>query len=564
MLTYMDGGSITWTIQTPDPIVVDRLQSELGCSQPIATILANRGFTEPGVAEQFLQATVTDGHDPFLLPDLDVAIDRLIQAIEGEEVITVYADRDIDGIAGAAILLRTCVNFGATVGYHVPGKYDKNGLREGPIRKIAQRGTDLLLAVDCGTTNHHAVDEANSAGMDVIILDHHQPAETLPNALACVNPRRAESQYPHDALSAGGVAFQTGRALIDTYEPVDGRAFTSYATPLAALATVGDRARMTVENRGIVRSAFSAIDQVPCSGIEAAVDFCDIQSIRDLGWELVPLLNAAQEDPDGDLLVELLLLKDKHRAAAILTQLSTYREKIREQRKSWVEVINAAVADQCDVEQDPILFIELDEFVDGAARSRVAERFNKPLFVLRNRNNRYNGYGRSTVDVDLIELLHSCGDVLEKRWGHPGAAGFAVTSGDIGTVKERLVNALLDRYDPTQLQPRVEVDTTITPSELTVNLVDEIEGLRPFGSGYPEPTFMIESLDLAGIEPLSVDSPHVRVQPVAALDVGFIMWNVGDDLGEFSVPDSYHLIGNIAWDSFEERPAFHIDQLDPA
>lgn len=290
-----------------DPAVgastVRHLAAGLECSPVLAGVLASRGYTDPTAAERVLDPSPAAIHPPGGLPDVDIAVERLGAALDRGEPIAVFGDRDVDGATGTAVLTRLSREFGATPTVRIPGKWDGYGLGSADVAALADAGAELLLTVDCGTTAVAAIDEATDAGIDVLVVDHHDPDDALPDATACVNPRRADSTYANPDLAAGALAWKVGQALIERRDPLAIETYHAWALPLAAVATCGDYMRLTPENRAIVREGVGRLADCPLPGLAQMAIHCGVESASDVRWSFVPLLNAAQEAESGELML---------------------------------------------------------------------------------------------------------------------------------------------------------------------------------------------------------------------------------------------------------------------
>ena len=548
-----------------------RLVSELDCSWRLASILVNRGITDPEAGRRMLQPDRSALHDPATVPDLEPALDRLDRALDREEEIVVYADRDVDGVSGGAILvtllrdlsgagdLGRTGDLGGTVRPYVPGKWDGYGVHADAVREFVDEGVDLLVTVDCGTTALEAVELANRGGLDVVVTDHHKPEERLPDAVACVNPRRADSTYPNDALAGGAIAFKLGQALVEKRER-SGKLddYCRYALPLAAIATLGDYVLLTPENRAIAREGFDGLSDCGIPGLVTLVEHLDVATLRDVSWSLVPLLNAGQEATEGSLALDLLLESDADRIAAIVEQLETYREQRSAERRERQAYLEACVAEQCDPETDLVFLVETDRYVGGVALSRVASQWGRPVIAYREKDGQYRAGGRSVGDVDLRALYERAADLLEEYWGHPGAAGFRIARKRWDAFTEAFDRAIREAYSPEELRPTVDIDWVVEPTEAR-SILSELEALQPFGNGNAEPNFLIEGIEVDDVDRFGDGGRHAKVRPAGTDALSVIDWDGGETLGALETPATIDVVGTLGMDTFEGRPALAVE-----
>lgn len=543
-----------WEIADPGEAEVASLSNALNCHPLLARVLLNRGIEDPETARRFLEPSLDALYPHHDLPDVSTAGDRLERAVAEGETMTIYGDRDVDGVTGAALLLRLLQDHGATVGYRFPEKYDGHGVHASHIHELADRGTELLVTVDCGTDSERTLDHARDAGMDAIVLDHHPHEGDLPPAVGFVNPTREDSDYPNDALSGAGVAFKTGRAIVDRLD-ADLAEYHAYALPLAGLATVADRARLGLENRALVCLGYERLDACPLVGLRAIADHCEVTSVRDLGWSLAPLLNAAKEDRSGDLMLRALFARDEDRIATLVDRLEEYRAQRKTERRERLAAFEACVTDQA-TEADDVLVVETPEY-PGSAPETIARRSGKPVIAYRPKNGGYRGVARADLDIDLRALFEACGDLLEEYWGHPGAPGFFVASEQVDTLVASVQRELFDRYSDDELRPRLDIDATLLPEEVSADVVAAIEQLRPFGTGYEEPKIKLEEVDICRRDTFGADDRHVAFEPAQGT-YRLLHWDGADRMEPWEGPGRYDVVGTIAWDDFGDCPAVSI------
>lgn len=549
--------SPTWVYPDGDDKAVRAIADALGCPEPLATVLVNREIDTAASAQQYLNPTLNATHDPTTLPDIDPALDRVRDAIEWSDSILVFADRDIDGISGAAILVTLLEGCGAEVDYLVPGKYEGYGLKPDHVDEAASRGTDLLVTVDAGTTAHDSITAAADLGIDTIVTDHHTPERELPDALAVVNPSRLDSDYPNPDLAGGGVAYKLGEALVDRYYDDTLDDYRRFALPLAALATLGDYRTLSHENRAIVREGFDRLDSCELPGLLQTADHVGVSTMKDLGWSLIPLLNAAQEDRAGEFMLEVLLERDD--VSGYIETLEAYREERRAQRRDQREHIEACFRVQCDPEEDAIFLIETEEYTGSSAMHGLSEQWGKPVVTYRRRNGYYQGGGRSDPDVNFIELFDACSDLLDDHWGHPGAAGFRVDTDALNAFTERLTAVFEERYDPEALRPTVEIDAVLGPDAVDDHLFDQLQSLAPFGNGNPEPTFLVEAVEIDSCRFFGSDGDHCNLQPAEVDTFTIVSWGGRGTFGDMDTPVTLDLVGKLDYDDFAGKPRLVVE-----
>ena len=548
-----------WNPPDPDSSTVDRLCAELDCHPIVATILANRGIGDARHARRMLDPTLEDLHDPSTLPGLEPAVNRLQTAVDSGETISVYGDRDIDGVAGTAILLSVLQDIDANVGFHIRGKWDAFGLDSDTVGDLADRGTDLLITVDCGTNEHDGIAVADAFGMDVIVTDHHPVERSVPPCIACLNPRRKDSTYLNDGLSGTGIAYKLGEAVIGRFEGIDREAYRDAALPLVAVATVADRAPLTIENRSLVHAGYKRLEKCPQPGLREAVTYCDVRSIRDLGWSLAPLLNAAQEAESGHLMLQLLLATDSDRIDSLLETLEEYRSQRQAERSEWYQEFESALTRQVDPADEELLVVETDGYVGGAP-NRIADRLRKPVIWYYATDDGYRCQLDDETSIAPTELVESCEDLLEKIWGHPDAPRFSVSEDSLGAVVDRIKTELHRTYSAEERRPQLPIDATFEATAINRTLVDHLERLRPFGTGFDTPLFLIEGVEIGESERFGEHDEHVALIPHDAV-YRCVWWTGSTAWDDLSDSGSYDIVGSLSWDTYRDTISVSVKDM---
>lgn len=553
-----------WELQHSDTYTVNLLAESLDCSRALATVLANRGVSDPETAVDVLEPTTAAIHHPRDLPAVTDAVRRIGRAIEHDETIGVFADRDVDGVSGAASLVPLLEDLGATVDIDIPGKWDGYGLDESAVETLAADDVGLLITIDCGTTAHDAIEIAAARGIDVVVIDHHQPDDILPDVVALVNPRRADSEYPSESLAAGAVAWKVGQALVEHLEPERIGRYHRRTLPLAALATIGDYVPLTLENRAIVREGFDRMYECARPGLIETARHCGVESMRDVGWSLVPLLNAAQEAEAGTLMFEVLSTDPDVDVQEAIETLEGYREQRRSDRRQRRAHLDDCLDGQFDPDSDDVIAVETDEWVGGGPMSQTAREWARPIITYRETEDGYKGGGRVSDEVDLLEVYEDCDDLLDDWWGHPGAAGFRVASSNLESFLERVRRTVEERYDTDDLRPVLEIDAIVQPGDVTQSLLRELDRLEPFGNQHEEPVVLLEAVAIADCDWFGSDGTHCKLRPAVAAGPSIIYWDGRDYVSGQAFPGSFDIAGTLGMDDYADRPAVFVEALRPA
>jgi single-stranded-DNA-specific exonuclease len=492
-------------------------------------VLDARGIA-PDQREAFLNTKLTHLHDPSLIPDLDRAAQRLLDALRAREPIVIYGDYDVDGVTATAILHHSFARLapGAPVRSYVPHRLDEGyGLNEAAVRELAGAGAKVIVSVDCGVTATREAEVARELGVDLIITDHHNPptrVEEMPNAFAVVHPRRPDSTYPYGELCGAGVAYKlawrmftlaAGSSRVGAPERellVDMLAF-------AALGTIADVAPLTGENRVIVRAGLGRVRSSPVVGLRALVRASRLDGDRvnewDVGFRLAPRLNASGRMGHAALAVELFTTDDEARAEAISEELEAANQSRRATERAIVESA-CAMAEQAGMTRDDRRAIVLAHpdwhaGVVGIACSRLVERFGRPTILMQSRDGACHGSGRSVEGFNLHAALGACAVHLEKFGGHDMAAGLRVDERNLAAFVEAFVAHANAHLRADELVCRLRVDCVASLDELTLREARELERLAPFGRGNPGVHVLVPGARLTSVQPLGKGGEHLAL-----------------------------------------------------
>jgi len=486
-----------WHIATPDTALAAQLAQTLEISPLLARLLVNRGIASPEAAECYLWPQLESLYDPFLLPDVDKAVARLIQAIETGERIFVHGDYDADGVTSAALCLRALAGLGADVVGFVPRRSDGYDFQPYGAEKAKEAGAGLILTADCGVQAHEAVHRARELGIEVIITDHHRPGPQLPPAIAVVNPYREEAQVPFRDLCGAGVAFKVLDALTAKLKPEQRQNFRRNFVDLVALGTVADASTVAGENRILVAQGLLALAQSKKKGVRALLTTAGLTgkvlTADNIGWHLGPRLNAAGRMEDADLAYRLLVSRDDDEAEQLAAQL----EALNEQRKASTDrIVQEALAEALTQEGQRVLVLARPRWgkgLVGIVAGRIAEQLRRPTLILAydDKTDSYSGSGRTFADFNLLDALHECKDLLGRYGGHSASAGVNVPAANLTAFRERLQAITEGQISDEPSVTTLEIDAELPDTQvLTTEFVTEFAQLAPFGRDNPEPTFL--------------------------------------------------------------------------
>jgi single-stranded-DNA-specific exonuclease len=498
-----------WTIRSCPPGESRRLASELGVSEIAASVLVRRGFGEPAAARAFLAAEQA-WHDPFSLGDMDAAVARIRGAVERGERICVHGDYDVDGICATALAVLTLRELGADVRWHLPSRFEEGyGVSRDTIARLAEEGVGLVLTVDCGITAVEEVAEARALGLDVIVTDHHRPAETLPD---CTIVATRPSSYPFPELCGTGVVFKLAQALLGPEHPALLRNLD-----LVALATIADVVPLVDENRSLAAAGLRALARTRRPGLKALMRFARVDAAAveagAVAFRLAPRINAAGRLCRPDVALELILTDDEEEATRLAGELETLN---RERQAVEDRILREAVAvveawpEPARRRRGYVLWgEEWHEGVIGIVASRLVERFHRPVVLIAGDGEEWKGSGRSIAAFDLHGALGACSEHLERFGGHRAAAGLSIRPESL----EPFAAAFAAHADASlgdgDLTPVTVVDAIVPASALTLDLAQELDRLAPFGLGNPDVTLLVAGCE--AVDPSTVgEGKHLR------------------------------------------------------
>lgn len=533
---------VRWRITPHDPAKVRALEHSANLSPIVAQLLVSRGIVDPAVAREFLDAKLSGLRDPELLPGIPAAVDAIQAAITAGQKIYIYGDYDADGITSTAILYRCLQLLGGNVHYYVPNRIDEGyGLNSEALDKLKQRGAALVITVDCGIASLIEAAHAKEIGLTLVITDHHEFAESLPDAAAIVHPRLPGHSYPFGGLCGAGVALKLAWALCqracDAKRVTERhRTFLLSAVGLAAIGTVADVVPLVDENRLLVRHGLNCLREYPVAGVAAlmkltGLDKRDSLGSDDIGFSIAPRLNAAGRLGQAQLAIELLTTDSQDRTTA----LAEYIHQLNESRGSLERSIQLAaskqIKEECDLERDRALVLAGRGWhpgVIGIVAGRLAEKHHRPVIMIAlDETGLKPGVGscRSASGLNLHEALGNCSERLLGYGGHAAAAGLQIDEAQIEPFRQDFLEYAAANITSEDRIAEIVIDAEAPLSQLSKQTVDQIELLGPFGQGNRRPLMCATGAKLAappkkmggGERHLSVQLEHhgVKIRGVA-------------------------------------------------
>lgn len=553
-----------WKILTPDPETVEAIRRERGCDRITATVFANRNICTAVDLRNFSDCTLKRLRPPFAIQDIDKAADRMAAAILNRERIWIFGDYDADGVTATALLLDFLRYTGADVDYYIPHRanegYDLQ--KDHILRRALPLGVDLIITVDCGSTRHEAVEAAKAGGIDVIITDHHTIPDP-PAAAAVVNPKRADCGAGFEHLAGVGVAFFLVVALRKRLRDLGfwkhrREPNLKYYCDLVALGTIADMVPLTGENRVLASIGLELMNAGYRPGLDALMRVSGLQGVNepdDIAFRLAPRINAAGRIDHARLAVELLTTRDPKQAETIARTLNRINIVRQETEQKILEGILRRI-DKAPgrLEKKALVMDGHDwhEGVLGIVASKLVERFFRPVVLISTRRTLGIGSGRSIAGINLHAALSACDGYLDKFGGHPMAAGLRIYREKVEPFRDAFEGFIAEASTACDYRRVIEIDCDMALWEITDRLIDEIDGLNPFGEGNPEPVFM--SRDVVVSESFVLKKKHRKMvlRPKERTDVKIsaIQFNVG--AGPFT--DAFERIAfRLRWNRWNGR-----------
>jgi len=508
-----------WDTLASDEAAVAKLAAALSVSPVVARLLCQRGFSDPELADRFLNPSLDHLHDPMLLKDMDVAVDRILAALERKEKIAIHGDYDVDGVTSTVILRRALELLGGNVIHFIPERLkDGYGLQPVAIERLHADGVQLVISVDCGIRGAEAALRARELGVDLIITDHHEPDTELPPALAVINPKRADCSYPDKYLAGVGVALKLVQALCR-------RAGREKLMPgfikVAAIGTLADVVPLVGENRVIAKIGLDLLTKGPHKvGLRALIDVCGLTGKTidsyHIGFMLAPRVNAAGRMSSPDIAARLLLADDEslaEEARQLALQLDGENVKRQEEEAEILAQAKKIVQTDPDVGARSILVVAGEGWhrgVIGIVASKLMDTFHRPAIVLSVEDGIAQGSCRSFSRFDMLGALERCAHILTRFGGHKQAAGLTLDASRIRELRLAVNEVADETLGPDDLMPRLRIDGGLDFRDITGSVAAGILSLSPFGAGNPRPVFAARGVEIVD-GPRKLKERHLKM-----------------------------------------------------
>ena len=542
-----------WQIYDINEEIISEIENKYKINKLLATILANRGITTKEDIRLFLNPTRDDFHDPFLITDMEKAVERIITAINKKEKITIYGDYDVDGITSITVLKSFLRDRGIEVDTYIPNRLDEGyGLNNSAIETIKNKGCELMITVDCGISAIDEVNYANSLGIEVIVTDHHEAGNEIPKALAVIDNKRKDSKYPFRELAGVGVVFKLIQALSIKLNLKE-EEYLKYLD-IVCIGTISDIVPLVDENRVITKLGLMLVRQTRNIGLQAVLKSSGYSKIdsNTISFGVAPRLNACGRMGKADEALKLFLSKNVNEVIQLSKELNDFNRERQEKEKEIYENAIAQIEKEHLDEKNTIILRGKNwhHGVIGIVSSKITEKYFKPSILLSFEEDGIGkGSGRSIPGFDLHEALMQCLDVIEKFGGHAMAVGITVREEHFDEFKEKFENIAISKHIE-EILPIINIDAKINLSDINKEMVESLKELEPFGEGNKMPIFAFKNLKIDSIRALS-EGKHLRLTlKDNNTIVNAIGFNLGQMAEEYRIGDKVDVVGVLEINSF--------------
>lgn len=553
-----------WEFYNSDEKLVDEICEKYNLNKVIGKIIVNRHVVNDEDVRIFIIPTRDDFHDPFLFKGMDIAVERIIKAINNKEKILIYGDYDVDGITSTTVLKKYLMDRGISVDTYIPNRlHEGYGLNKKAIDTIKERNIDLIITVDCGISAIEEVDYAVRLGMDIIVTDHHEVGEKLPNALAVIDAKRKDNTYPFRALAGVGVVFKLIQALSIKLE-IKPEEYLKYLD-LVCVGTISDIVPLEGENRTIAKLGLMLIKVTRNLGLRELIKSSGYKEIdsNTISFGVAPRINACGRMGHEEEALKLFLAEDLESATKITKELNEYNTLRQSTEKAiYEEAVQQIEKNHLDANNSIVLGGKgWHHGVIGIVSSKVTDKYYKPSILLSFEDNIAKGSGRSVPGFDLYEGLAKCEDLLEKYGGHSMAVGLTLKKENLENFKERFEQIAKEK-NIKELVPIIYIDDELKLKDINMDLVKSISILEPFGEANKVPLFLIRNLKIDSIRALS-EGRHLKL---TLRDENFVINAIGFELGylaeEYRIGDRIDVVGTLEINSFNGFSSIQINMKD--
>ena len=513
-----------WNYEEPTPeqnAAAAKLSEEIGVSQTLCLLLVKRGITTAEGARAYFRPQLQALHDPFLMRDMDRAVNRLNQAMGNREKVMIYGDYDVDGCTAVALVYRFLQQFYSELDYYIPDRYEEGyGVSIQGVDYAHQQGVKLIIVLDCGIKAIDEIAYAKKLGIDFIICDHHVPDDELPPAIAILNAKRKDATYPFKDLSGCGVGFK----FMQAFAISNGIAFSQLIPllDLVAVSIASDIVPIMGENRILAFHGLRQLSQNPSVGMKAVIDLCGMSgrdiTMADIIFKIGPRINASGRMQNGKASVSLLVERNYQKALEQARQINQYNEERKELDKKMTEEAQELVKNTPDMENQSCIVIYNEDWhkgVIGIVASRLTETFYRPAVVLTRSDDLVTGSARSVSGFDVYKAIQSCADLMVNFGGHTYAAGLSLKVEDVEEFKTRFEEYVAKNIESETVTPNINVDAVIPFSEINRKFYSDLKRMRPFGPENEKPRFCTKQVyDYGTSKVVGHNQEHIKLELV--------------------------------------------------
>ena len=534
-----------WSFYEVEQEKINEISNKYNITKLLAQILVNRGITEEKEISTFLEPTRNDFYDPFLLPDMEKAVDRIIEAINNQEKVMIFGDYDVDGITSVTVLKKFLKERGLETGYYIPNRLEEGyGLNKEAVEKIIEQGYTLIITVDCGISGIEEIEECNKLGVQTIVTDHHEQGENIPNAYAVVDAKRKDNKYPFRELAGVGIVFKLIQA-ISTKLTLEEKEYLKYLD-IVAVGTISDIVPLINENRVIAKLGLMLIKMTKNIGLRELIIASNYKQIdsNTISFGIAPRINACGRMGHQEEALKLFLTDNIVEAKEITNKLNKYNSERQEKEGNIFKQALEKLQTE-NIENRNTIVLGGDNWyhgVIGIVASKLTESFFKPTILVCFEGEEGKGSGRSIPSFDLHEALSYSGNYLEKFGGHAMAVGLTLKKENFESFKEKF-EEFAEQKNIKQIIPTIKIDCEISKNDLKLETVEELKKLEPFGEKNQRPCFVYKGLKINSIRALS-EGKHLKLslrddnQLIDA--IGF---NLGHLADEFLIGDKVDIVG---------------------
>ncbi len=554
-----------WEIYEINQEKIKDVALKYNISEILATVLINRNIIKSDeYVKTFLEPTRNDFHDPFKMPDMKKAVDRILKAIKNKEKVIIYGDYDVDGITSTMVLKSFLDENGLETGYKIPNRLNEGyGLNKKAIKEIAEKGYNLIITVDCGISANEEIKYAYELGMEVIVTDHHEPLDTIPDAVAIIDCKREDNTYPFKSLAGCGVVFKLIQALSKELK-LDEKSYLKYLD-IVCIGTISDIVPLVDENRVIAKLGLKLANQTRNYGLACLLNMCGFKNVNStsISFGIAPRINACGRMGYEDEALKLFLSHNIEEAKEITVKLNEFnRERQDIEKRIFEEAIEQI--EKNNLENKSIIILGHENWhhgVIGIVASKITDLYYKPCILVCFEDEMAKGSGRSISGFDLHDALYKCSDLLEKYGGHEMAVGVNLKKSNFKKFKDKM-ELIASTFHTEDLISIIKVEKKISINELNIDDVESLNLLEPFGEENRIPIFLFRKLKIDSIRTLS-EGKHLKLTLKEDRNiVQAIGFNIGNLVDEYRLGDKIDVVGFLEINEFNGNKSIQINIKD--